>query len=221
MTGFWKTDHFVTFDIIDNSVYLRHSKWYYWINSCLNPSKITLPSKYRKYFGSMYLLKLRKHKHGNYIYFMRDNMVCFQNPVTNNGNNCALIRTMEVHARAFSHVAAWRCYLWALQGCTWLHFLFEVCSSIVFSSLSSEPLLSSFVALHVPTYHGHRVLSFIVRTLVHTIAYCQCVVQLLHVYARYLRKYFKVQCISISSFVRMMFTRKWSELHLGDVLSRL
>ena len=34
VTGFWKTDHFVTFDIIDNSVYLRHSKWYHWINNC-------------------------------------------------------------------------------------------------------------------------------------------------------------------------------------------
>ena len=41
VTGFWKTDHFVTFDIIDNSVYLRHSKWYYWINKCLNQSQIT------------------------------------------------------------------------------------------------------------------------------------------------------------------------------------
>ena len=25
----------------------------------------------------MYLLKLQMHKHGNSIYFMRDNMVCF------------------------------------------------------------------------------------------------------------------------------------------------
>ena len=29
VTGFWKTDHSVTFDITDNSVYLGHSKWYY------------------------------------------------------------------------------------------------------------------------------------------------------------------------------------------------
>ena len=28
LTGFWKTDHFVTFDIIYISVYLRHSRWY-------------------------------------------------------------------------------------------------------------------------------------------------------------------------------------------------
>ena len=26
VTGFWKTDHFVTFEIINNSVYLGHSK---------------------------------------------------------------------------------------------------------------------------------------------------------------------------------------------------
>ena len=32
---------------------------------------------------AMYLLKLQMHKHGNSIYFMHDNMVCFQNPVTN------------------------------------------------------------------------------------------------------------------------------------------
>ena len=124
-----------------------------------------------------------QHNKAQYFHFPNVHIVHrFHVRGKNNGNNCALIRTMEVHARAFSHVAAWRCYLWALQG--WLHFPFEVCSSIVFSSLSSEPLLSSFVALHVPTYHGHRVLSFIVRTLVtlaHTIAYCQCGVQLLHV----------------------------------------
>ena len=31
----------------------------------------------RKYFESMHLLKLDKHKNVNSIYFMRDNMVCF------------------------------------------------------------------------------------------------------------------------------------------------
>ena len=41
VTGFWKTDHIVTFDIIDNSVYLRHSEWYFWMNTCLNQSQIT------------------------------------------------------------------------------------------------------------------------------------------------------------------------------------
>ena len=41
VTGFWKTDHIITFDIIDNSVYLRHSKWYYWMNTCLKQSQIT------------------------------------------------------------------------------------------------------------------------------------------------------------------------------------
>ena len=41
VTRFWKTDHIVTFDIIDNSVYLRHSEWYFWMNTCLNQSQIT------------------------------------------------------------------------------------------------------------------------------------------------------------------------------------
>ena len=41
VTGFWKTDHFITFDIINNSVYLGHSKWYYWFNKCLHQSQIT------------------------------------------------------------------------------------------------------------------------------------------------------------------------------------
>ena len=35
---FWKTDHFVTFDIIYISVYLRH---YYWFNKWLNQSHTT------------------------------------------------------------------------------------------------------------------------------------------------------------------------------------
>ena len=41
VTGFWKTDHFVTFDIIYISVYLRHSRWYYWFNKWLNQSHTT------------------------------------------------------------------------------------------------------------------------------------------------------------------------------------
>ena len=71
MIGFWKTDHFVIFDIIYISVYLRHSRWYYWFNKWL------LLFKHWKYFRNMYLLKLQMHKHGNSIYFMRDNMICF------------------------------------------------------------------------------------------------------------------------------------------------
>ena len=63
VTGFWKTDHFVTFDIIYISVYLRHSRWYYWFNKCL---------------------KLQMHTQGNFIYFKSDNMVCFPNPITFN-----------------------------------------------------------------------------------------------------------------------------------------
>ena len=35
----------------------------------------------------VYLLKLRKHKHGDSIYFMRDNMVCFPKF----GHNCDVL----------------------------------------------------------------------------------------------------------------------------------
>ena len=41
VTGFWKTDHFVTFDIIYISIYLRHSRWYNWFNNWLNQSHAT------------------------------------------------------------------------------------------------------------------------------------------------------------------------------------
>ena len=41
VTGFWKTHHFVTFDIIYISVYLRHSRWYYWFSKWLNQSHTT------------------------------------------------------------------------------------------------------------------------------------------------------------------------------------
>ena len=41
VTGFWKTNHFVTFEIINNSVYLAHFKWYYWFNNCLHQSQTT------------------------------------------------------------------------------------------------------------------------------------------------------------------------------------
>ena len=37
----WKTDHFVTLDIIYISVYLRHSRWYYWCNKWINQSHTT------------------------------------------------------------------------------------------------------------------------------------------------------------------------------------
>ena len=36
VTGFWKTDKFVIFDIIYISVYFRHSRWFYWFNKWLN-----------------------------------------------------------------------------------------------------------------------------------------------------------------------------------------
>ena len=39
--------------------------------------KLNYLFKHGKYFGSMCLLKLHKHRHGNSIYFMCDNMVCF------------------------------------------------------------------------------------------------------------------------------------------------
>ena len=41
VTGFWRTEHFVTFDIIYIYVYLRHSRWYYWFNKWLNQSYTT------------------------------------------------------------------------------------------------------------------------------------------------------------------------------------
>ena len=41
VTEFWKTDHFVTFDIIYISVYLRHSRWYYWFNKWLTQTYTT------------------------------------------------------------------------------------------------------------------------------------------------------------------------------------
>ena len=38
-----KTDHFVIFEIIYISVYLRHSRWYYWFS-------LTLPDRFFPFF---------------------------------------------------------------------------------------------------------------------------------------------------------------------------
>ena len=49
----------------------------------------------------MYLLKLQTRKHGNSIYFMRDNMVCFPKSGHNYilANNCNVTITMYLYYR--------------------------------------------------------------------------------------------------------------------------